>query len=85
MPISLSPDVERQITERVESGEFECGNEVVRYAMALLSREDEESVTRLDALRCEIQKGIDLLDAGRRSPKDEVFARLRARRERARV
>jgi hypothetical protein len=35
-----------------------------------------------EALRQEIQKGIDDLDNGRHSPKDEVFARLRARRKR---
>jgi hypothetical protein len=33
----------------------------------------------LDELRREIQKGIDDLDAGRASPGDEVFARLRSR------
>lgn len=80
MPISLSSDVERQITERVESGEFECANEVIRYAMALLAREDEENATHLDALRCEIQKGIDDLENGRHSPIEEAFARIKAGR-----
>lgn len=85
MPILLSPDVQRQIEERVESGEYDSADDVVRYAMSLLAREDEDYATRLEALRGEIQKGIDSLDAGRRSSKDEVFARLRARRERTPV
>lgn len=80
MPISLTPEVERQIREKVESGEYDSANEVVRYAMALLSREDEEYSTRLQALRDEIQKGIDDLDNGRYSPIEEAFARIEARR-----
>ena len=83
MSISLSPELERQITERVESGEYDSVDEVVRHALQLLSREDGDCATRLEALRGEIQKGIDSLDKGLRSPKDEVFARLRARRGRA--
>lgn len=83
MSISLSPELERQIAERIESGEYDSADEVVRRALQLLSREDEACATRLEALRGEIQKGIDSLDKGLRSPKDEVFARLRARRGRA--
>ena len=83
MSISLSPDLERQITEKVESGAYDSANEVVRQAMQLLSTKDEYCGTCVEALRGEIQKGIDSLDKGLRSPKDEVFARLRARRGRA--
>ena len=85
MSISLSPELERQIAERVESGEYDSADEVVRHALQLLCRENEDCATRLEALRGEIQKGIDSLDKGLRSPKDEVFARLRARRGRAPV
>jgi antitoxin ParD1/3/4 len=83
MSISLSPDLERQITEKVESGEYESVEDVVSDAMRLLSQRNEENRVKLAALRSEIQKGIDSLDKGLRSPKDEVFARLRARRGRA--
>lgn len=85
MSISLSPDLERQITEKVESGEYDSADEVVRHAMQVLSELKQEHAVRHAALRAEIQKGIDSLDRGLRSPKDEVFARLRARRERAHV
>ena len=82
MFLSLSPELERQITERIESGEYESADEVVRHALQALSREDEDYATRLEALRSELQKGIDSLNQGLHSPKDEVFARLRARRGR---
>ena len=80
MPLSLSPELERQITEKVESGEYKSAEDVVRHALCALSKEDEEYATRLQALRGEIQKGIDDLDNGRRVPVDEAFARLKSRR-----
>jgi antitoxin ParD1/3/4 len=85
MQLSLSPEVGRQIAEKVESGEYESAEDVVLHALRALSREDREYASRLEALRGEIQKGIDSLDNGQHSPKDEVFARLRARREQASV
>lgn len=54
-------------------------------ALSRLTEEEEQYAIRLEALRGEIQKGIDSLNNGQHSPKDEVFARLRARRERAPV
>jgi antitoxin ParD1/3/4 len=83
MPISLSPELERQITEKVDSGEYDSADDVVRSALRALCKEDRDYATRLEALRGEIQKGIDSLDKGLHSPKNEVFARLRARRGRA--
>ena len=83
MAVSLSPDLQRQIEERVESGGYDSAEEVVRRAMWLLSKEEQEHAVGLNALRAEIQEGIDDLENGRHSPKSEVFARLRARRGRA--
>jgi antitoxin ParD1/3/4 len=80
MPLSLSAETERQIAERVESGQYESADEVVRHALQALSKEDEDYASRLEALRGKIQEGIDDLENGRYSPIDEVFARLRARR-----
>lgn len=83
MPLPLSPELERRITQKIESGEYDSAEDVVSDAMDALSRlteEEEQYAIRLEALRGEIQKGIDDLDNGRHSPIDEVFARLRARR-----
>jgi antitoxin ParD1/3/4 len=80
MSLSLRPETERLVEERVESGEYESADEVVRNAMRALSQEDQQYAGRLEALRGEIQKGIDDLDNGRRVPLDEAFARLKSRR-----
>jgi antitoxin ParD1/3/4 len=85
MSLSLQPETERLIQEKLESGNYESADELVVAALRALSQEDQQYAMRLEALRGEIQKGIDSLDAGLRLPKDEVFARLRARRGRAPV
>ena len=83
MNVSLTPELERLVERQVESGEFKSASEVVRHALRLLAREEQEHQARLEALRSEIQFGIDDFDNGRHAPKDEVFAELRAERRRA--
>lgn len=80
MNVSLTPALERLVESKVESGEFKSASEVVRHALRLLSREDDEHQAKLKALRAEIDLGMDDIENGRHSPKDEVFERLRAER-----
>jgi antitoxin ParD1/3/4 len=82
MNVSLTPELERLVERKVESGEYKSASEVVRQALRLLAREEEEYKARLGALRAEIQLGIDDFDNGRHAPMDEVFAELRAERRR---
>ena len=77
MSISLSPEVERLIEEKVEAGEYESADEVVLDALQALSAAEQEHANRLEALRAKIQEGIDDLENGRHSPLEEVVARLR--------
>ena len=79
MNVSLTPELERFVEAKVQSGKYKSASEVMRQALRLLSREDDYEL-RLDALRAEIQLGDDDIEHGRHSPKDEVFARLRAER-----
>jgi antitoxin ParD1/3/4 len=82
MDIALSPEMEQLVQEKVKSGGYRSAADLVEDALLLLLGEEEVYPAKLAALRREIQKGIDDLDQGRRSPGDEVFARLRARRGR---
>jgi putative addiction module CopG family antidote len=43
MKISLSPDVERLIAERVESGRYHSADEVVREGLELLQEHEKEA------------------------------------------
>lgn len=68
MPISLSPELERQIEERVESGEYDSADEVVRHALRALSAEEEEYQNKLSALRSAVDIGIAEIERGEAIP-----------------
>ena len=78
MNVSLTPELERMVEEKVRSGQYRSASEVVRDGLRLLAQRDEEYQVRLEALRGEIQKGMDQLNRGEGIPADEAFARIRA-------
>ena len=55
MNVSLTPELERFIREKVDSGRYQSSSEVVREALRPL--EERERVR--EQLRAEIQKGVD--------------------------
>jgi len=61
MNVSLTPELEQYIRTKVDSGRYLSASEVVREALRLLEQKEK----RLEALRVEIQKG---LDSGRSEP-----------------
>ncbi|HEY0025459.1 MAG TPA: type II toxin-antitoxin system ParD family antitoxin [Longimicrobium sp.] len=79
MNVSLTPELERMVEEKVRSGQYRTASEVVREGLRLLAQRDEEYQVKLAALRAEIQKGVDSLDRGEGMEGDEAFAWIRAR------
>ena len=79
MNVSLTPELERLVHEKVESGLYNSASEVVREALRLLRERDELQRMRLEELRREIRIGIDQADRGELIPAEEVFRDLRAR------
>ena len=68
MSLPLSPELERQITEKVESGDYDSVEDVVSDAMTLLSQRDFEYRARLDALRADIDVAIAEVERGEEIP-----------------
>src|SRR5205085_1884982 len=64
MNVSLTPELERLIQEKVETGMYHSASEVVREALRLLKERDLVQQIRLEELRREIQVGLDELDRG---------------------
>jgi antitoxin ParD1/3/4 len=58
MNVSLTPELERLVERKVESGEYKSASEVVRHALRLLSRDDREHEARLEALRAQLDPAI---------------------------
>jgi antitoxin ParD1/3/4 len=60
MQITLTPELERMVEEKVASGLYESSSEVVREALRLMSQRE----SALDWLRREAKPGFEQLEAG---------------------
>lgn len=65
MNVSLTPELENLVNEKVSSGLYNSASEVVREALRLLQEQDELKRIRLDEFRKEIKAGADELRQGR--------------------
>ena len=61
MNVSLTPELESLVDEKVQTGMYQTASEVVREALRLLKERDE---TKLRELRETIQVGIGQLERG---------------------
>src|SRR2546425_11429987 len=60
MNVSLTPELERLVNEKVESGLYQTASEVVREALRLLKERDQAR----EQLRADVQAGFDQLERG---------------------
>jgi antitoxin ParD1/3/4 len=75
--ISLTPDLDDAIQRRMASGRYASQSEVIRAALRVLERDEEERERKLAALDTAIARGIADAEAGRVMPLDDAFARIR--------
>ena len=78
MNVSLTPELERLVEEKVSSGQYKSASEVVRDALRLLSQRDEAHLARLEALRREVDIGIAEIDRGEGIPGPIAVAQAKA-------
>ena len=86
--ISLTPELDTFLQSRVRSGRYQTTSEVVREALRLLERQEEERKAGLRQLRTKLARGAAQAERGELVDGDEVFAELRdliEERRRARV
>lgn len=84
MNVSLTPELERLIAEKVASGMYSSRSEVVREGLRLLAERDQLLTARLDRLREEVGRGLEQAVAGHLVPGEEVFAEIEAMSRRRR-
>jgi antitoxin ParD1/3/4 len=70
--VSLTKKMDQFITAKVESGDYANASEVVRTALCVLERDEQEYEEKMTALRVAIDKG---LASGIAEP--GVFSRIR--------
>ena len=78
MDISLTPELERMVVEKVESGLYSSPSEVVREALCLMRERDLARQQQLQELRRQIALGLAEADRGELLDGKEVFRELRA-------
>ena len=70
MNVSLTPELERLVNEKVESGLYQTASEVVREALRLLKDRDQAR----EQLRADVQAGFDQLVQGEGRAYDKTSA-----------
>jgi antitoxin ParD1/3/4 len=79
MNVSLTPQLEQLVSDRVKSGMYQTASEVVREGLRLLLERDSQGI-----LRREVQEGFDQIKRGEYTEYDErtiknLVADVRAR------
>lgn len=83
MNVSLTPEFERYVEDKVNSGDFSSASEVVRAGLRLLKEHEAEHQARLEALRQAVGEGLAQARRGQAKDGAEVFASMRTRRQQA--
>ncbi|MGH9835283.1 MAG: type II toxin-antitoxin system ParD family antitoxin [Blastocatellia bacterium] len=64
MNVSLTPELEKMVNDKVTSGFYTSASEVVREALRLLQEFDEARRRRIEELRKEIDAGAEQIRQG---------------------
>jgi antitoxin ParD1/3/4 len=67
MNVSLTPELERLVNNKVKTGMYQTASEVIREGLRLLNERDE----RLAKLRANVRTGFDAIDRGEYDDYDE--------------
>ena len=67
MNISLTPELEQLVSDKVKSGLYQTASEVIRDGLRLLKERDQ----RLEALRRDIRAGFEAVERGEFTEYDE--------------
>ena len=80
MNISLTPELEQMVDDKVKSGRYASASEVIREGLRLLEEQEQMKQQRLADVRRKIERGLDQLNRGESVSGPEARARLRRAR-----
>lgn len=75
--ISITPELEAFLRSRVQSGRYQTTSEVVREALRLLERQEQERDAALQRVRTKLQRGAAQAERGELIDGDEIYEELR--------
>jgi antitoxin ParD1/3/4 len=79
MNVSLTPELDKFVADKVASGRYASASEVVREALRLLEEQEKSRAVRLEEFNRELQARIDALDRGERVTAEEAREHFRRR------
>lgn len=79
MNVSLTPELEKFVNEKLKSGFYYSASEVIREGLRLLREQDDFRERKLKALDEKIVRGIRQLDSGEGVTGSKVLEGLRQR------
>ena len=80
MNVSLTPELEQLVSDKVKSGLYNSASEVVREALRLLKEQDALKAYRFEELRREIAVGLQQADRGDVAPLDMAAIQAEGRK-----
>ena len=81
MNVSLTPELERFVNAKVESGRYHSASDVVIEALRLLEEQDQTRSRQLAEFNEELGRRLASHDAGQCSNSEEARTRLREKSE----
>jgi antitoxin ParD1/3/4 len=76
MNISLTPELEHFVQNKVNSGMYTSASEVIRESLRLLHTHDDLQNQRIQQLNQAIDIGLQQLNAGKKIPAHEIHNRM---------
>lgn len=84
MNVSLTPELENFVHDKVSTGRYTSASEVVREALRLLEGHEKARAGQLGEFRAAIDQRLASLDRGEGTDGETVFARIREKSDRRR-
>jgi antitoxin ParD1/3/4 len=82
--VSLTSELEKFVSAKVESGRYNSASEVVREALRLLEEHDRARSAQLTRFNQELGDRLDTLDRGQHVAPADTRARLKSKSEQRR-
>jgi antitoxin ParD1/3/4 len=73
MNVSLTPELEKYVAEKVATGRYTSASEVVREALRLLEREEKSRKEQIAEFNRELDARVAALDRGEKVTKEQFL------------
>lgn len=79
MNISLTPELEKFVQQKVNSGMYTSASEVIRESLRLLHTHDDIQAQKITQLNQAIEVGLQELNAGKKIDAEASYKRLKGK------